>query len=99
MIQATELDQLLMSALFNDASLFEDDDKVYYDTSAHPLIPMRNNVRNVPASTTVRRRWAIKMLVRALSNRMVLMFFINSDSVCASNADVCVCTINFSVLS
>lgn len=46
----------------------------------------------------VRRRWAIKMLVLDLSSKIVLMFFISSDSVCASNAEVYIHNPYFSAL-
>src|SRR5882672_9438737 len=36
----------------------------------------------------VRRRCAMKMLVRARSSNVALIFFMSSDSVCASSAEV-----------
>ena len=45
--------------------------------------------RNLPQSKIVLRRCAMKMLVRAFSFRMLLMFCRSACSVYVSSADVC----------
>ena len=79
--------KLFMSTLLDHCSLLEHDNQIC-DGSANCQVKKKVPRGISPASTTVRRRCAMNILVRALSRSVALIFFMSSDSVCASSAAV-----------
>jgi hypothetical protein len=77
-----------MRALLDDPTVLEHNDQIWIIKRVRHASEYKKDYGNLPASTTVRRRCAMKMLVRAQSRSVALIFFMSSASVCASSADV-----------